>query len=57
MKDKNKSRPNAEPWGTSALMLAQDELWPLRITLSLLFLKKSVQRLNKFPQILLRLSL
>ena len=47
---RNKSRPNIEPWGTPALKLAQDELWPLRITLCFVFLKKSVERLNKFPE-------
>ena len=53
----NKSRPNIEAWGTSALILAQYELWSLRIILCFVFLKKSVKRLNKFPEILLRLSL
>ena len=28
-----------------------DELWPSRITLCFLFLKKSVKRQNKFPEI------
>ena len=30
---RNKSGSNVEPWGTPALILAQDELWPLRLTL------------------------
>ena len=51
---RNKSGPNIEPWGTPALILAQDELWSLRITLCFLFLKESVKRLNKFPEIPLR---
>ena len=54
---RNKSGPNIAPWGTPALTLAQDELWPLRITLCFLFLKKSFKKLNKFPEILLGLSL
>ena len=54
---RNKSGPNIEPWGTPALILAQGELWPLRITLCFLFLKKSVKRLYKFPEIPLCLSL
>ena len=53
----NKSRPNIEAWGTSALILAQYELWSLRIILCFVFLKKSVKRLNKFPEIPLHLSL
>ena len=53
----NKSGPNIEAWGTPALILAQHELWPLRIILCFVFLKKSVKRLNKFPEIPLHLSL
>ena len=53
---RNKSGPNIEPWRTPALILAQDELWPLWITLFFLFLKKSVEKLNKFPEIPLPLS-
>ena len=30
---RNKSRPNIESWETLALILVQNELWPLRITL------------------------
>ena len=37
---RNKSGFNREPWGTSAFILAQDELWPVRITPFVLFLKK-----------------
>ena len=54
---RNKIGPNMEPLGTPALILAQDELLPLRIGLCFLFLKKSVKRLNKLPEILLGLSL
>ena len=54
---RNKTGPNIEPWRTPALILAQDELWPLRITLCFLFLKKSVKRLNKLPEIPFRLCL
>ena len=46
MSIRNKSGPIIEPCGTPALILAQDKLWPLKITL-----KKSVKRLNKFPEI------
>ena len=53
----NKSGPNIEAWGTPALILAQHELWSLRIILCFVFLKKSVKRLNKFPEIPLHLSL
>ena len=53
---RNKSGSNIDSWGTPALILAQDEFWPLRITLCFLFLKKSVKRFNKFPEIQLRLS-
>ena len=53
---KNKRGP-IEPWGTPALILNQDQLWSLRITLWFLFLSKSAKRLNKFPEIPLRLSL
>ena len=31
------------PWGTPALILAQDKLWPLRITFCFLPLKKSAK--------------
>ena len=51
MSIRNKSGPIIEPCGTPALILAQDKLWPLKITLCFLFLKKSVKRLNKFPEI------
>ena len=54
---RNKSGPYIEPLRTPALILVQDELWPLRIGLYFLFPKKSVKRLNKFPEILLRLNL
>ena len=54
---RNNSRPYLDPWGTPALILAQDELWWLRTTLCFLFLKKSVKRLNRFPDTQLRLSL
>ena len=54
---RNKRGPNIEPWVTSALILAQDELWPLRISLCFLFLMKSVKRFNKFRGVPLRLSL
>ena len=54
---RNKSAPNVEPSGTPALILVQDELFSLRITLCFLFLKKAVKRLNKFPEFALRLSL
>lgn len=47
---KNKSGPNIEAWPTPALILAQDELWPLIIILCFVFL-------NGFPEILLLLSL
>ena len=53
---KNKTGSNIEPWGTPALILAQGERWLLRITL-LSFFKKSVKRINKFPEIPLRLRL
>ena len=43
---RNRGGPNIEPWGTPALILTQDELWPLRITLCLLLLTKSVKRLS-----------
>ena len=46
---RNKGRPNVEPWETSAFILSQHELWPLRITLFCIFLKKSVKKLNIFP--------
>ena len=39
---RNKSGPNIDPWGTPALIVAQDELWPLRISLCFLFLKKFI---------------
>ena len=45
---KNKSGPNTEPQETRTLILAQDEVWTLRITLCFLINKKSVKRLNKF---------
>ena len=45
---RNKNGHNIEPWGRSASILAQDELWPLRIILRFLVLKKSVKRFNKF---------
>lgn len=51
MSIRNKRGPNVEPYGTPALILAQDKLWPLKITLCFLFLRKSVKRLNKFPEI------
>ena len=51
MYTRNKSWPNIDPGGTPALILAQDELWLLRITLCFQFLKKSVK------EIPLRLSL
>ena len=54
---RNKSGTNIELWGTKSLILAQDELWPSRTTLCFLFLKKSVKRFNKFPEIPLRLRL
>ena len=54
---RNRSGRYIEPWGTPVLILAQDELWPLRITLYFVFLKKSVKRFNIFPEITLRLSL
>ena len=47
---RNKSGPNIEPWATPALILAQDELWPFRITLCFLFLKKSIKRFDKFAE-------
>ena len=53
----NKSGPNIDPWVTPALILDQDELWPLRINLCFLFLKMSVKKLNQFPEIPLRLGL
>ena len=48
---RNKSGPHIEAWGTPALILA------VNIILYFVFLKKSVKRLNKFPEIPLRLSL
>ena len=33
MSIRNKRRPNVEPYGAPALILAQDKLWPLKITL------------------------
>ena len=42
---RNKSGPNIKPWGTPALILAQDELWPLRITLCFLFLRSLLKGL------------
>ena len=36
---RNKSEPNIENWGTPALILAQDKLRPLRITLCFYFLR------------------
>ena len=39
---------------TPAFMLAQDEFRSLRITPCFLFLKNSVKRPNKFPEIKLR---
>ena len=53
----NKSGPNIELWGTPAMILTEDELWSLRITLCFLFFQKSVKRLNKFPEVALRLCL
>ena len=38
-----------EPWGTPALMSAQEECWPFKTTLCFLLLRKSVNRANKFP--------
>ena len=54
---RNKSGPNIDHWGIPILILAQVELWPLRITLCFLFLRKSVKRLNKFSEIPLGSSL
>ena len=55
---KNKSRYYLEPWGTPASVLAQDEIWLLKTTICFLFLKKkSVKRLNQFPDTQLRLNL
>ena len=44
-KSRNKSGPNIEPWGTPALVLAQDELWPLRITIVFYFLRSLLEGL------------
>ena len=41
---RNKSAPKAEPSGTPALILVQDELFSLRIALCFLFLKKAVKK-------------
>ena len=51
----NKSGRNIKPWETPGLILAQDKLWPFRVNICFLFLKMSVKRLNKFPEIQLRL--
>ena len=53
---RNKSRPVMEAWGTPTLILAQGELWRSRINLCFLFLKKPVKKVNKFPEISLRLN-
>ena len=45
---RNKRGPNTEPWGTPALLLAQDELWLLRITLSFPFLRSLLKGLINF---------
>ena len=45
---RNESRPNIKPWETSALILAQDELWALRITLFLYFLKNLSKGFRNF---------
>ena len=52
----NKSGRNIKPWETPGLILAQDKLWPFRVNICFLFLKMSVKRRNKFPEIQLRLS-
>ena len=54
---RNKSSPSIEPWETTALTLAQDELWWLCVTLCFLFLKMPVKRFDKFPEIPLRVTL
>ena len=46
-----------KPWGTSALILVQDELWSFRITLCILFRKKCVKRLDEIRETPLSLSL
>ena len=51
MRTRNKSGPNIELSETPALILAQDELWPLRKAISFLFLKKTVKRPNKYSEI------
>ena len=54
---RNKSSPSIEPWETTALILAQDELWWLCVTLCFLFLKMPVKRFNEFSEIPLRVTL
>ena len=44
-------------WGTSALILVQDELSSFSITFCFLFRKKCVKRLDEIPEISLSLSL
>ena len=53
---RNKSSPSIEPWETTALTLAQDELWWLCVTLCFLFLKMPVKRFNEFSEIPLRVT-
>ena len=53
----NKSTSIVELLSTPALIMAQDELCPLRTTFCFPLLYKSVRRLSNFPEIPLDLSL
>ena len=49
---KNKSRPNTEPWGTSAKTLSQEGVCPLKTTRCCHKRKKSCIKFKSFPFIL-----
>ena len=44
-------------WGAPALILAKDKLWLLRIIFVFYLLRNLLKRLNKYPEIPLRLNL
>ena len=48
---KNNTGPKKEPWGTPAVTFRHSDVWPLRITLCFLSLKKLDKRFKRLPDI------